>query len=183
MICDSTNIFSPGRAGSESDVRDSLLRIMEIKTNRILVTSFASNVARMESIFYCAKKTGRNICLVGRSMQRIYRAAKKCGYLQGLIEPLDPKDAKKVIKNIDKVLEEYFKKNKIEKTSEFKNKENIYPVPEDTDPPIIDYKFKDGALYFDFNKGVFKNNQYKENENFTKQYYMSWGFFEDILLY
>ena len=56
MICDSTNIFSPGRAGSESEVRESLLRIMEIKTNRILVTSFASNVARMESIFYCAKK-------------------------------------------------------------------------------------------------------------------------------
>ncbi len=99
MICDSTNIFSPGRAGSESDVRDSLLRIMEIKTNRILVTSFASNVARMESIFYCAKKIGRNICLVGRSMQRIYRAARKCGYLKGLIEPLEPRDAKKVSKN------------------------------------------------------------------------------------
>ena len=99
MICDSTNIFSPGRAGSESDVRDSLLRIMEIKTNRILVTSFASNVARMESIFHCAKKLGRNICLVGRSMQRIYKAAKKCGYLQGLIEPLEPRDAKKVTKN------------------------------------------------------------------------------------
>ena len=99
MICDSTNIFSPGRAGSESDVRDSLLRIMGIKTNRILVTSFASNVARMETIFYCAKKTGRNICLVGRSMQRIYKAAKKCGYLQGLLEPLEPRDAKKVSKN------------------------------------------------------------------------------------
>ena len=99
MICDSTNIFSPGRSGSESEVRDSLLRIMEIKTNRILVTSFASNVARMESIFYCAKKTGRNICLVGRSMQRIYKAAKKCGYLKGLIEPLEPRDAKKVSKN------------------------------------------------------------------------------------
>ncbi len=99
MICDSTNIFSPGRAGSESDVRDSLLRIMEIKTNRILVTSFASNVARMESIFYCAKKLGRNICLAGRSMQRIYKAARKCGYLQGLIEPLEPRDAKKVTKN------------------------------------------------------------------------------------
>ena len=99
MICDSTNIFSPGRAGSESEVRDSLLRIMELKTKRILVTSFASNVARMESIFYCAKKTGRNICLVGRSMQRIYKAAKKCGYLKGVIEPLEPKDAKKVPKN------------------------------------------------------------------------------------
>jgi len=99
MICDSTNIFSPGRAGSESDVRDSLLRIMEIKNKRILVTSFASNVARMESIFYCAKKTGRAICLVGRSMHRIFKAAKKCGYLKGLIEPLDPRDAKKVAKN------------------------------------------------------------------------------------
>ena len=99
MICDSTNIFSPGRAGSESDVRDSLLRIMEIKTKRILVTSFASNVARMESIFYCAKKTGRSICLVGRSMHRIFKAAKKCGYLKGVVEPLEPRNAKKVAKN------------------------------------------------------------------------------------
>jgi ribonuclease J len=99
MICDSTNIFSPGRAGSESDVRDSLLRIMELKTKRILVTSFASNVARMETIFYCAKKTGRSICLVGRSMHRIFKAAKKCGYLKGLIEPLEPRAAKKVSKN------------------------------------------------------------------------------------
>ena len=92
-------MFSPGRAGSESDVRESLLKIMLTKTNRILVTSFASNVARMESIFYCAKKTGRNICLVGRSMQRIYKAAKKCGYLKGPIDPIEPKDAKKLAKN------------------------------------------------------------------------------------
>ncbi|MBD1138553.1 ribonuclease J, partial [Pelagibacterales bacterium SAG-MED41] len=99
MICDSTNIFSPGRAGSESEVRDSLLRIMELKTKRLLITSFASNVARMESIFYCAKKTGRNICLVGRSMQRIYKAAKKCGYLKGLINPVEPREAKKIEKN------------------------------------------------------------------------------------
>ena len=66
----------------KSDVRESLLKIMEIKTKKIIVTSFASNVARMETIFYCAKKTGRNICLVGRSMHRIYKAAKKCGYLK-----------------------------------------------------------------------------------------------------
>ena len=72
---------------------------MEIKTQRILVTSFASNVARMESIFYCAKKTGRSICLVGRSMNRIYKAAKKCGYLKGLLEPLEPRNSKKIAKN------------------------------------------------------------------------------------
>ncbi len=99
MICDSTNVFNPGRAGSESEVRESLLKIMESKSKRILVTSFASNVARMESIFYCAKKTERSICLVGRSMQRIYKAAKKCGYLGNLIEPIEPKNAKKISKN------------------------------------------------------------------------------------
>ena len=99
MICDSTNIFSPGRAGSEADVRDSLLKIVDSKSQKILVTSFASNVARMESIFYCAKKVGRSICLVGRSMHRIYKAARQCGYLKDLIEPLEPIDAKKVKKN------------------------------------------------------------------------------------
>jgi ribonuclease J len=96
MICDSTNVFNPGRAGSESDVRKSLLKIMENKNKRIVVTSFASNVARMESVFYCAKKTGRQISLVGRSMLRIYKAARQCGYLNGLIEPLETKDAKKI---------------------------------------------------------------------------------------
>ncbi len=96
MICDSTNVFSEGRAGSEGDVRESLLKIMETKNKKIIVTSFASNVARMETIFYCAQKTGRQICLIGRSMHRIYKAAKKCGYLQNLIEPLETRDAKKI---------------------------------------------------------------------------------------
>jgi len=60
------------------------------------VTSFASNVARMESIFYCAEKTGRQLSLVGRSMHRIYNAAKQCGYLNNLIKPIDPRNAKKI---------------------------------------------------------------------------------------
>jgi len=95
MICDSTNVFSPGRAGSELDVRNSLLKIMEKKNKRIIVTSFASNVARMESIFYCAEKTGRDISLVGRSMHRIYKAAKQCGYLKNLVKPIELREAKK----------------------------------------------------------------------------------------
>ena len=99
MICDSTNVFSEGRSGSELDVRESLLKIMEVKNKKIIVTSFASNVARMETVFYCAKKTNRNICLVGRSMHRIYKAARQCGYLQNLIEPIDPRDANKIARN------------------------------------------------------------------------------------
>ena len=96
MICDSTNVFSPGRAGSEYDVRESLLKIISNQNKRVLVTSFASNVARMESIFYIAKQTKRNISLVGRSMHRIYKAAKQCGYLRDVIEPIDPRDANKI---------------------------------------------------------------------------------------
>ena len=50
----------------------------------------------MESIFYIAKQTKRNISLVGRSMNRIYKAAKQCGYLKDVIEPVDPRDANKI---------------------------------------------------------------------------------------
>ncbi len=96
MICDSTNVFSPGRAGSEKDVRESLLKIISSQKKRVLVTSFASNVARMESIFYIAKETKRNISLVGRSMNRIYKAAKQCGYLKDVINPIDPREANKI---------------------------------------------------------------------------------------
>ncbi len=96
MICDSTNIFNEGRAGSESDVRESMLRIISNFKKKIIVTSFASNVARMETIFYCAQKTNRQISLVGRSMHRIFKAARQCGYLQNVIQPVDPRDAKNI---------------------------------------------------------------------------------------
>ncbi len=102
MICDSTNVFSIGKSGSELDVRKNLIKIMSRLQRRIIVTSFASNVARMESIFYCAKKTNRQISLVGRSMHRIYKAAKKCGYLKDVIEPVDSREAKNISR--DKII-------------------------------------------------------------------------------
>ena len=96
MICDSTNVFSAGRAGSELDVRKNLLKVFERLKKRIIVTSFASNVARMETAFYCAEQTGRHISLVGRSMHRIFKAARQCGYLKNVIDPIDPRDAKNI---------------------------------------------------------------------------------------
>ena len=96
MICDSTNVFSMGKSGSELDVRKSMLNIMSRLKKRIIITSFASNVARMETAFYCAEKTGRQISLVGRSMHRIFKAARQCGYLKNVIEPIDPREAKKI---------------------------------------------------------------------------------------
>ena len=96
MVCDSTNVFSMGRSGSEMDVRKNMLKIIERLNKRIIVTSFASNVARMESVFYCAEKTGRQIALVGRSMHRIFKAARECGYLKNVIDPIDSRDAKNI---------------------------------------------------------------------------------------
>ena len=52
----------------------------------------------MESIFYCAEKTGRQISLVGRSMHRIFKAARECGYLKNVIEPIDAREAKNIRK-------------------------------------------------------------------------------------
>ena len=66
------------------------LKFFKRLKKRIIVTSFASNVARMESVFYCAEKTGRHISLVGRSMHRIFKAARQCGYLKNVIDPIDP---------------------------------------------------------------------------------------------
>ena len=96
MICDSTNVFSMGRSGSEMDVRKNMLKHNSKIKKRVIVTSFASNVARMESVFYCAEKTGRQISLVGRSMHRIFKAARECGYLKNVIDPIDPRDAKNI---------------------------------------------------------------------------------------
>ena len=102
MICDSTNVFSAGRSGSELDVRKNLLNIVNRLKKKVIITSFASNVARMETAFYCAEKSGRQISLVGRSMHRIYKAARQCGYLKNVIDPLDPRDAKKISR--DKII-------------------------------------------------------------------------------
>jgi ribonuclease J len=99
MVCDSTNIFNLGSSGSESLVRTGLLTILEKMKNRIVITSFASNVARMETVFKVSEKIGRHVCLVGRSMNRIYELARQCNYLQDIKVPIDVRDSKKMPKN------------------------------------------------------------------------------------
>lgn len=99
MVCDSTNIFNLGSSGSESLVRTGLFTVLEKMKNRIVITSFASNVARMETVFKVAEKIGRQVCLVGRSMNRIYQLARQCNYLQDIKAPIDVRHSKKIPKN------------------------------------------------------------------------------------
>ena len=75
MICDSTNIFSPGRAGSRARCKRKSFENNVPKVKKDYRDSFASNVARMETIFDCTEKINRQVCLVGRSMNRIFKTA------------------------------------------------------------------------------------------------------------
>jgi ribonuclease J len=81
MVCDSTNVFVEGEAGSEAGVRVRLAELIAAKRGKVAVTAFASNVARVESAMLAAKACGRTPCLVGRSMHRIVAAAKSVGLL------------------------------------------------------------------------------------------------------
>ena len=56
---------------------------------RVLVTTFASNAARLATLGEVAKDTGRQLCVAGRSLDRILRVAKAAGYLKDFPEPID----------------------------------------------------------------------------------------------
>jgi len=81
LIGDSTNVFAEGEAGSERDVRESLIALFARYTGRIAVGCFASNVARLESICRAAAANGRHVALIGQSLWRIAETARRTGYL------------------------------------------------------------------------------------------------------
>lgn len=93
MVCDSTNVLVEGTAGSEAEVRKKLTEVIAGCAGRVAVTAFASNVARVETALMAAKATGRTPCLVGRSMHRIFAAAKSVGLLQDAPQTIDEEDA------------------------------------------------------------------------------------------
>lgn len=82
MVCDSTNVFEEGEAGSEGMAREALRRAVAEQKGRVAITAFASNVARVQSACEAARANGRSVCLLGRSMIRIVGAAQSVGLLQ-----------------------------------------------------------------------------------------------------
>jgi ribonuclease J len=92
LVCDSTNVFNPRPSGSEGAVRDGLLEtVAGLKGRRVVVTTFASNVARLQTLAWVAGQTGRRLVVAGRSLDRIIGAAKASGYLKDFPEcvPMD----------------------------------------------------------------------------------------------
>jgi ribonuclease J len=82
MVCDSTNVFVEGESGSEEDVRESMTDIIKQCRNRAIVTTFSSNIARIETIIYAARDAGRSVAIAGKSIWRMVHAAQSAGYLK-----------------------------------------------------------------------------------------------------
>ncbi len=89
LVCDSTNAFNADDSGTEGSVRDGLMKSVKAAKGRVLVTSFASNAARLETLHQVAKETGRQLCVAGRSLDRIVRAAQANGMLKNFPQPMD----------------------------------------------------------------------------------------------
>ena len=92
MVCDSTNALVDGDSGSEAEVRAALMELVGGLKNRVAVACFASNVARIETAAKVAEAHGRRVALIGRSMHRIYAAARDNGYLADVPLPVSEED-------------------------------------------------------------------------------------------
>ncbi|MGB0682792.1 MAG: ribonuclease J [Magnetovibrionaceae bacterium] len=93
IVCDSTNVFQPGEAGSEADLLEPLTELIAEQPNRVIITCFASNLARLETIAKAARANDRDVILAGRSLWRITEVARETGYLKGVPDFLTEHDA------------------------------------------------------------------------------------------
>lgn len=90
MVGDSTNVFNDTFSGSEGDLRKSIIELVKGCKKMVVVTTFASNVARMETILKAAEAAGRRVVMAGRSLWRILETAQASGYLLDIPPVLSP---------------------------------------------------------------------------------------------
>lgn len=84
LVCDSTNAVRDGISPSERDVAAELKKVIAGAKQRVAVTTFASNVARIRAVAEAAAANGRDVVIVGRSMHRVIAVASELGYMDGL---------------------------------------------------------------------------------------------------
>jgi len=84
LVCDSTNILREGISASERQVSETLAEIIKGSPGRVLVTTFASNVARIRAVAEAAREAGRQVIVAGRAMERVIELSSELGLLAGL---------------------------------------------------------------------------------------------------
>ena len=90
LICDSTNIVREGFSPSEGQVARTLAKLVANAPGRVVVTTFASNLARVKAVALAAQAAGRSVVVVGRSLDRVIEVGRDCGYLDGVKPFLGP---------------------------------------------------------------------------------------------
>lgn len=98
-IGDSTNVFVEGQSGSEASLLGNLSELIGKCSGKVAVACFASNVARLKTIFNAATENGRAVALVGRSLWRINAAARETGYLADVPSFIEASDAQNIPKD------------------------------------------------------------------------------------
>ena len=82
LLGDSTNVEKPGHSDSERKVGESFDKLFVGCSKRIIITTFASNVHRLQQIISVAAKYGRKVAISGRSMENVLRVAVELGYME-----------------------------------------------------------------------------------------------------
>ena len=96
LVCDSTNVMVEQKAPSESDVRENLYKLIPQIEGGLIVTCFASNLMRLESLIMAADKAGRTPVLLGRTLVENVKIAQECGYFQNIPAVHTIDDAKEI---------------------------------------------------------------------------------------
>jgi ribonuclease J len=89
LVCDSTNAFNNDDSGSEGSVFADLLKSVNEARGRVVITTFASNAARLQTLANVARESGRKLCFAGRSLHRIIEASQSTGYLKNMPDQID----------------------------------------------------------------------------------------------
>jgi ribonuclease J len=84
LVCDSTNVLREGESPSERDVAKTLAWLIAKAKGRVVVTTFASNVARLRTAAEAGLAAGRQVCVLGRAIERVVAVARECGMLDGV---------------------------------------------------------------------------------------------------
>jgi ribonuclease J len=90
LICDSTNVLREGESPSEADVARNLTALVGKAKGRVVITTFASNVARLKAAAEAGFANGRQVIVMGRAMERVVAVARECGYFDGVPPLLGP---------------------------------------------------------------------------------------------
>ena len=82
LLCDSTNVERDGHSPSENIVAEGLDRQFRNCDQRIIITTFASNMHRIQSVLTTAHRHGRKVAVTGRSMENMLKVAQELGYIK-----------------------------------------------------------------------------------------------------